>query len=188
MLECAPEAAQGRFAAVPDLHSADEEVGMYAELNFDRDELSTVMRTTYDELIAFVTTPAFRAVYTELMSLPATGRPAFVNKVLLQRSELSKRGVHVPEGVLLQTSAFGDRRPTLFAVKKFLPLKYHEVWENVNLTFDNPYRDEDVSRLPEDAWRAPLPVSLQNALIARGSDLESIPVNQGIVFVADPPS
>jgi hypothetical protein len=35
---------------------------MYPGLDFDREELATVMRQTYDELIAFVTTPAFVAL------------------------------------------------------------------------------------------------------------------------------
>jgi hypothetical protein len=60
-------------------------------------------------------------------------------------------------------------------VKKFLPVKFHAAWENVNLTFDNEYNDKDVSRDPAVAWRKPLPVSLQNALIAEHIDLESAP-------------
>src|SRR5436190_20293634 len=104
---------------------------VYPGLNFDREELSAVMRSTYDEIIDFITTPAFRAVYDELCGLPETERIGFVNHVVLQPEELAKRGVNVPEGILIQASAFGDRRPTLFAVKKFLPPKYHGAWENV---------------------------------------------------------
>jgi|SRR5215211_1075491 len=153
---------------------------MYPGLDFNQEELSAVMRRTYDEIIEFITTPAFKAVYEELRSLPGTERTAFVNRVLLRPEELANRGVVVPEGILIQASAFGDRRPTLFAVKKFLPPKYHGAWENVNWTFDNKYGDEGITRSSEDAWRPPLPVPLQNALMERGIDLEAVPVEFGV--------
>ncbi|RST13001.1 hypothetical protein E2C00_16670 [Streptomyces sp. WAC05374] len=148
---------------------------MYPGLDFGREELSAVMRRTYDELIEFVTTPEFQAVHDELMELQESERPEFVQRVLLDPEELRSRGVMVPSGILIQMSAFGDRRPTLYAVKKFLPEKYHRAWENVNLTFNNSY---DESAIPSDAeasWRAPLPVALQNELIAQKVDLRVVP-------------
>ncbi|MFE4023242.1 hypothetical protein ACFXPZ_38595 [Streptomyces sp. NPDC059101] len=133
------------------------------------------MRKTYDELIEFVTTPAFKAIHQELMMLDPRERPAYVARVLMQPDELARRGVTVPDGILIQRSSFGDRRPTLYAVKKYLPEKYHAAWENVNLTFDNEYRDTEVPREAELAWRPPLPVTFQNELIERGIDLQAAP-------------
>jgi hypothetical protein len=147
----------------------------YPNLSFTRAELAAAMRSTYDELISFVSQPAFRAVYEELRALPPSQRPKFVNDVLVNRQELMRRGVDIPDGILVQTSAFGDRRPTLFAVKKFLPEKFHAAWENVNLTFDNEYADDAVSRDPGLAWRKPLPVSLQSQLIAEHAELDDYP-------------
>jgi hypothetical protein len=152
----------------------------YPGLDFSREELADVMRRTYGEIAAFIATPAFRAVYDELLSLPAAERTAFVSDVLLRPEALAERGVVVPEGILIQASAFGDRRPTLFAVKKFLPTKYHDAWENVNWTFDNKFEDHEVTRDPDEAWRPPLPVALQNALMERGVDLEEAPVELGV--------
>jgi hypothetical protein len=60
-------------------------------------------------------------------------------------------------------------------VKKFLPAKFHDAWENVNLTFDSEYDDEDVSRDTDIAWRMPLPVGLQNALLESNIPLEAVP-------------
>ena len=153
---------------------------MYPNLDFDREELMRVMRQGYDDLIAFITQPAFRAVHGEMMSLPPNERPAYVMSVIMRPEELARRGVVTPEGILVQTSAFGDRRPTLFAVKKFLPAKYHKAWENVNWTFSNEYADEDVSRAPDITWRPPLPVAIQNDAITRNIDVESIPFEAGI--------
>lgn len=153
---------------------------MYEGLDFDRMELSQVMRKTYDELCDFITRSEFREMYRELMSLPPAQRPEFVTNVVINVDALAKRGIQVPEGILIQTSAFGDRRPTLFAVKKFLPEKYHRAWENVNWTFGNEYEDDEVSRDPRDAWRPPLPVSVQNAAMSANVDLRSIPIEVGI--------
>ena len=43
------------------------------------------------------------------------------------------------------------------------------------MTFDNEYEDDEVSRDPAVAWRKPLPVSLQNALIASDTNLDAVP-------------
>jgi hypothetical protein len=153
---------------------------MYPGLDFDQDELTAAMREGYDDLIAFITRPAFQALHAELMALPATERPGFVSSVILSPDELAARGIDVPEGILIQASAFGDRRPTLFAVKKFLPKKFHKAWENVNWTFSNDFNIEDIRRDPENAWRPPLPVSLQNALMSADQALESVPETAGI--------
>jgi hypothetical protein len=144
----------------------------YNGLDFDRAELSAAMREGYDRLIDFITSAPFAELHQELMQLSPQARPAFVENVLLQSGELNKRGIYVPPNILIQTSAFGDRRPTLFAVKTWLPEKFHRAWENVNWTFDNEFADDQVSRSLEVAWREPLSVSLQNSLISKGIDLE----------------
>ena len=147
---------------------------MYPNLPFGQEELAQVMLTTYDELIDFATTPEFKAVLKELRSYPSKDRPGFVMSVLLNPDELAKRGIQQPAGILIQRSAFGDRRPTLFCIKKYLPEKYASVtWQNVNLTFDDNYVNE-VSRAPEIAWREPLPVDLQAKIMAMGGNLEEI--------------
>ncbi|MBV8368425.1 MAG: hypothetical protein JO036_05760 [Candidatus Eremiobacteraeota bacterium] len=132
------------------------------------------MNESYEDLISFVTTDSFVAVCEEMNALPPEVRPVFVKAVLLNPDELRKRGVIVPEDILIQRSAFGDRRPTLFAIKKFLPERYHDSWENVNLTFDNPYEDAAISRNADVAWRPPLPVELQADLMTHGADMESV--------------
>lgn len=163
-------------------HPMNSDEANYPGLDFGQVELMRVMREAYDDIIAFVATPAFKAFYEEMMSLDPKRRPEFLSRTLFQPDEMRRRGIVVPEGILIQTSAFGDRRPTLFAVKKMMPAKYQLVWENMNLTFNNEFKDEDVSRSDENAWRPPLPVSLQNELLSRGEDLESVPVEGGIKF------
>lgn len=154
----------------------------YDHLDFTLEELQAAMRAAYDDLIAFITTPEFKALHREVLAQSPSERPAFVVSEVVDKDRLRERGIEVPEDILIQTSAFGDRRPTLFAVKKFLPEKFHRAWENVNWTFDNIYPDEEVSRDPKDAWRPPLPVVLQNAIIADGGDLQSVPTEKGVNF------
>lgn len=64
-------------------------------------------------------------------------RPKFVFDVLLSDDALAARGIKRPENILIQRSAFGDRRPIIFVVKRFLPEEFSNVWQNVNITFDN---------------------------------------------------
>ena len=146
----------------------------YDALSYSREELGSVMRETYDELIDFVTTLEFKHIMTELTELSAAKRPAFVLDVLLNQEELVARGITVPSGILIQRSAFGDRRPTLFVVKKFLPEEFSDVWQNVNITIDNEFLDAAVSRDPETCWRPPLDVDLQSQAMASDVDLETL--------------
>jgi hypothetical protein len=146
----------------------------YEGLNFSRKELSSIMKEYYEDIITFITQPVFQTLFSEMMSLKPNERPAYVNDVWINPTELEKRGLQVPKGILIQTSAFGDRRPTLFVVKKFLPEKYHKAWENVNWTFNNDFQEEDVPSDPENSWRLPLSVSVQNALISNNINLQSV--------------
>ena len=155
--------------------AATESADVFSQLGFSREELASIMRQVWDELIEFVATPEFRAVHGELMSLPRAERPGFVERVLLRSEELAARGIEIPDGIQIQTSAFGDRRPTLFVVKKFLPARFHGAWENVNITFDNEYTDDQVPRDAASAWRRPLPVAVQNAALAGEVDLQELP-------------
>lgn len=138
----------------------------YDRLDYDQATLQRVMRTYYDKIIDFATQPAFQALMVEMSTLSASERPRFVADVLIDREELARRGVEVPDGILIQRSAFGDRRPTLFAIKHFLPKEFANVWENVNITFDNAFVDASVPRDRETCWRAPLSPAEQAEVIA----------------------
>jgi hypothetical protein len=152
----------------------DEVAVAYEGLGYDQAELAGVMRRTYDEILAFITTPEFTELLAEMGTLGAARRPAFIAEVLLDPEELQQRGVVAPEGILIQRSAFGDRRPTLFVVKKFLPDKYRNVWQNVNITFDNEYEDHEVTRDAQLCWRPPLDPDDQARAMAEGRDLAAL--------------
>ncbi|MDH6543743.1 hypothetical protein [Streptomyces sp. SPB4] len=124
-------------------------------------DIANEMRKGYAELFNFAITDPFQQLLKELYSLPAEDRPLFVAEVVLNPDERAKRGVNVPDGILVLRSAFGDRRPTLFCLKKYLPERFRNYWQNVNLTFDNGVEDQD----EEGAWRLPLSASAQAALI-----------------------
>jgi hypothetical protein len=146
----------------------------YPNLAYSRAELQAVMRAHYDKIIDFITSEPFKALMVEMSSLSHLERAKFVQDVLLDKSELKRRDVHVPDGILIQRSAFGDRRPTLFAVKHFLPENYSDVWQNVNITFDNEYLDGEISRNRETCWRPPLPPDIQAQAMLDGVDLETV--------------
>jgi len=146
----------------------------YPHLAYSQAELQAVMRTYYDKIIDFITTDAFKALMVEMSELSHRERPVFVHDVLLDNDVLRTRGVTVPDGILIQRSAFGDRRPTLFAVKHFLPERYSNVWQNVNITFDNAYLDEAVSRERDICWRAPLSPDRQAQAMTDGTALEAV--------------
>lgn len=131
------------------------------------DELFVVMKDVQRDLRDFVLTDAFQEVLRDLYEQDPAARPAFVRDVLLHEDRLRARGVVVPAGMQILRSSFGDRRPTLFCVKKPLPERFHVYWGNCNITFDNAIEPGDV---PTDSasWRHPLPPDLQADLMERG--------------------
>ncbi|MDL5363418.1 hypothetical protein [Halalkalicoccus sp. NIPERK01] len=130
-----------------------------------RDDLRAKMWEYYMELVDFFFTEEFQAVYEEMNELPETERPQYVKEVLLNDDVLKERGVDVPAGILIQRSSFGDRRPTLFCLKKYLPKAYQDafVWQNVNLTFDNDHDTWPIAD-GESAWNKPINVDLQDRI------------------------
>ncbi|MBV8881592.1 MAG: hypothetical protein JO332_16670, partial [Planctomycetaceae bacterium] len=111
-----------------------------------RDEIRAALRSAYKDLVEFASTDAFQKLLAELYSLPETARPSFVNEVVLNPTLLRERGVVPPAGILIQRSSFGDRRPTLFCLKKYVPERLRTLWQNANLTFDNLVTDDSVPR------------------------------------------
>lgn len=158
-----------------ELADASASETLYPNRSYGQTRLAEVMRATYDELIDVVTTDEFTAAMAEMGALDAEDRPEFVLSVFLDPEALVARNITVPDGVLIQRSAFGDRRPTLFCVKKFLPEEFSDVWQNVNLTFDNEFLDGSVSRAADLAWREPLPVHSQAQAMREGIDLQELP-------------
>ena len=118
----------------------------------------------YDEIIQFVTTPEFNSVYKELMALALNDRPEFVVNVLLNDIELQNRGINRPQDLFIMRTAFGDKRSTLFCVKKWLSRDLNAVWENVNIIFDANSKAEVSNEA--DVFRSPVPVAIQHEYLS----------------------
>ncbi len=98
------------------------------------ESLQVVIQQGIEEISEFVAKPEFQSLLEELYALPEEAQYHFVLEVLLNSDELTQRKVVLPEGMLIQRSAFGDGRPTLFCISKYLPLAYP--WKKVTVTFD----------------------------------------------------
>lgn len=138
-----------------------------------RADIQTAMRAGYDKLISVVETTAFQNVLVELFGLPRKMRPDFVRSVLLTEIGRISRDINLPQDVLLVRSSFGDRRPTLFCLKIYLPQHLWYPWQNVNITFDEFYSDDDIPR-DDRAWRVGLGFDQQAGLIAAGINYRAL--------------
>ena len=129
-------------------------------------------RHGYDEIIQFVTTPEFNSIYEELMGLAINDRPEFVVNVLLNDIELQNRGVNRPQNLFIMRTAFGDKRSTLFCVKKWLSRDLNVVWENVNMIFDSN-SEREISN-GENTFRSPVPVAIQHEYLSGRLEKEEV--------------
>jgi hypothetical protein len=109
-------------------------------LDINADELKKEIVETLSEIRSFVQTDRFQSLLNELRSIHRQSlRREFVRDVVIDEEELANRGILVPEGLIIQRSAFRDGRPTLFCVTKLLK---NEKWK-VTITYD-----DDVNERP----------------------------------------
>jgi hypothetical protein len=99
------------------------------------DHIRLVIREGLAEIARFVATPSFQALLDEMYALPKNERPTFVSDVVIDPQQRARRGITVPDDMVIQRSKFADGRPTLFCVTKVLPLAYP--WHKVTMTFDS---------------------------------------------------
>lgn len=118
----------------------------------------------YDEIIKFVTSPEFNSIYNELINLSSHDQPEFVVNVLLNDLELQNRGINRPKNLFIMRTAFGDRRPALFCVKKWLSRDLNIFWENVNINFAN--NSEKGMSDNTSFLRSPTPVAIQHEYLS----------------------
>jgi len=93
-------------------------------------EFKEEMIEGYRMLLSFLSTEPFANLLSELKGMSEPEQIAFVNEVILNQRELDRRGVEVPEGIIIQTSEFEALGPDLFVVRTFVRSGL-----NVNITF-----------------------------------------------------
>jgi hypothetical protein len=104
----------------------------------DGQQLAKNIQAALDDVATFVTTAPFQKVLAEFSATPTARRGHFVRSVLINREELARRGVQVPEDMTIQRSAFEDDRPTLFCITKYLP-DMGAARKKVTVTFDEAW-------------------------------------------------
>lgn len=103
---------------------------------FSLNEKLAIYRRCLSDVVEFANSPQLRELLSEMWQLPPFLRHEFVDLVVLNDEELSRRGVQVPPDMNLQRSWFEDERPTLFCITKSLPPGIG--WKVVTVTVDNP--------------------------------------------------
>lgn len=139
------------------------------------DYLYGVMRSAYDELIDFIIDTTFKDVIEDMYKRPESERPGYVTDKIMNPEYLRSRGIKVPKDILIQRSSFGDGRPTLFVVKKYLEENDRDIWENVNITFDQE-SDSGEDKPPDISWQKPLPPCVVSATQALGITAEQLQI------------
>lgn len=94
-------------------------------------EFQKEMKNSLLQITKFVNTESFQHMLQNLYDLPKEDRMSFVNDIILNPEELSRRQIHVPDDMIIQKSMFGDGRPTLFCVTNLLA----DPTEKVTFTF-----------------------------------------------------
>jgi hypothetical protein len=101
-------------------------------MELEPNELKTDICDSIMEIGRFIYTDEFQSLLSEFKDTPKGLRSDFINKIVFNKKELKKRKVFVPPGMAIQKSTFGDGRPTLFCVTKYLKDKKRKV----TITFD----------------------------------------------------
>ncbi|SUX43966.1 hypothetical protein [Chryseobacterium indoltheticum] len=105
----------------------------------DKNEMLAVL----GEINQFTETEEFKSLVDELKNLPdRNSKYEFVRNVVINKEEQIKRGLIVPEGILVQRSYFVDDRPTLFCVVKYLK----DGKRKMTITFDDDFPKETYTK------------------------------------------
>lgn len=87
-----------------------------------------------NEINEVVKSPPFQRLLADMRKLPSEEqRRRFVQDVVINSQALTDRGILVPDGLIVQRSAFADGRPTLFCITKYLS----DGEQKVTITFDD---------------------------------------------------
>jgi hypothetical protein len=70
-------------------------------------------------LKTFASKSEFQLLLQELYSKSGDARSKFVHDVIINPGEIAKRGIIVPNDIIIQRTAFADNRPTLFCLTKY---------------------------------------------------------------------
>lgn len=85
------------------------------------------------ELKKFASTPEFQSVLAEMDPMTPREKDEFVRVVLLDPERRRARGLELPDGIVIQRTAFADKRPTIFCITKYLP----DHIRKVTITYDD---------------------------------------------------
>lgn len=91
------------------------------------------MQHTLYELIEFSEFPEFKQLINDLYSTEKEKRFDFVKNVILNKEEIKKRRICIPNNISIERSYFFDDRPTLFCIVKYL----EDNTRKVTITFDD---------------------------------------------------
>lgn len=106
--------------------------GAYASAEeFRQDIKESIMR-----IADFVYNTNFHSVVDEMRSLPVEKHRTYVRNVIINKNELKKRNIDVPDDLIVQRSVFADNRPTLFCLTKYLK----DGLRKVTITFDENWQ------------------------------------------------
>ena len=111
-----------------------------APASIDLAEIRAGVRDAVKRIGRFVRCAEFKALLDDLYALEDDARPDFVLRVILNDEERKRRGIVVPDGMIIQRSTFADNRPTLFCVTQYVPLA--RPWHKVTITFDDTQSPE----------------------------------------------
>src|SRR5689334_7340875 len=90
----------------PNVYAGEEEMTSKHTSESLARAMRDAMSCAYSELIDFACTNEFQKMLQDLYRLPSSKRPHFVQSVILSNKELSRRGVLIPKGILIQRSSF----------------------------------------------------------------------------------
>jgi hypothetical protein len=98
-------------------------------------ELSRWISEGLEAIRRYAATEPFQRMYRELGAMAPQDQARFVRGVLLNPEELARRDLTPPDGIRIQRSEFGDRRPTVFCVSQALP--EGALWKRITITYDH---------------------------------------------------
>lgn len=84
----------------------------------DQNSLRSALTNAYEDLRIFFNSLKFQELLSELNNLPEDLKTSFVKDVILNSTERKKRGLVVPDDILIEISTFRNGRKSYFCIRK----------------------------------------------------------------------
>lgn len=82
--------------------------------------IQNAIQLGFEQIFHFIETREFQSLLDEIRKTSKEDRKVLIRQILIDKNELKKRNIKLPEDLIMQRSKFSDNSLTLFCITKYI--------------------------------------------------------------------